>query len=112
MFSVGGSDLEWQYFRAGGKGGQNQNKTSSGVRVIHKASGARGEARDERSQIQNRRLALRRLAASTTFRQWVALCHAEIQRGETIEQEVVRAMRAENLKMEVRIDGEWVEVPV
>ncbi len=56
-FSVTKADCEWQYFRAGGKGGQHQNKTSSGVRVIHHPSEARGESREERSQLQNRKAA-------------------------------------------------------
>jgi len=57
MFSVTLTDCDVQTFRAGGKGGQNQNKRETGVRIIHRASGARGEARDERSQLQNKRLA-------------------------------------------------------
>ena len=72
MMSVGGKDLEWDYFRAGGNGGQKQNKTSSGARVRHAESGAVGESREERSQLQNRRNAIRRLAESPKFRMWVA----------------------------------------
>lgn len=113
MFSVGGSDLTWQFFHAGGSGGSNQNKTSTGVRVIHKASGATGEARDTRSQLDNRKLALKRLADSVKFRQWVALRHAEIERGETVEQEVARGLSPSNLKLEVRNEeGKWIDVAV
>jgi protein subunit release factor B len=57
VLSVTLKDCEVQTFRAGGKGGQNQNKRDTGVRIIHHPSGARGEARDERSQLQNKRLA-------------------------------------------------------
>lgn len=71
LFSVGRSEFEIQTFRAGGKGGQHQNKTDSGVRIIHRASGARGEGRDSRSQIMNKRAALRRLAASPRFQAWL-----------------------------------------
>lgn len=53
VLSVTIDDCEVQHFRAGGKGGQHQNKTSSGSRVIHHPSGARGESREERSQPQN-----------------------------------------------------------
>lgn len=67
VLSVTAADCEMQTFRAGGKGGQNQNKRDTGVRYIHHPSGARGEARDERSQLQNRRLAFRRLVESPAF---------------------------------------------
>ena len=48
-------------FRAGGKGGQHQNTTESGVRLTHGPSGVVATARDHRSQHRNRKLALKRL---------------------------------------------------
>lgn len=48
-------------FRAGGKGGQHQNTTNTGVRLVHRPTGVRAESRTERSQLQNRRRALARL---------------------------------------------------
>jgi len=48
-------------FRAGGKGGQHQNTTNTGVRLVHRPSGLRAESRTERSQLQNRKRALARL---------------------------------------------------
>lgn len=48
-------------FSAGGPGGQHQNRTESGVRLVHVPTGVRVVARDERSQHRNRTLALRRL---------------------------------------------------
>ncbi|MGD8322651.1 MAG: peptide chain release factor-like protein [Gemmatimonadota bacterium] len=50
-------------FRAGGPGGQHQNTTESGVRLVHLPTGTRVVARDERSQHRNRQLALERLRA-------------------------------------------------
>jgi len=67
ILSVTVHDCEVQHFRAGGKGGQNQNKRDTGTRIIHHPSGARGEARDERSQLQNKRLAFRRMVESPAF---------------------------------------------
>ncbi len=54
-------ECEIQTFRSGGKGGQHQNTTDSGVRLIHRPTGVRSESRTERSQLQNRRRALARL---------------------------------------------------
>lgn len=48
-------------FRSGGPGGQHQNTTESGVRLVHLPTGVRASARDERSQHRNRQLALARL---------------------------------------------------
>ena len=50
-------------FRSGGPGGQHQNTTESGVRLVHLPTGLRASARDERSQHRNRALALQRLRA-------------------------------------------------
>lgn len=68
LFSITKKDLEIQTFRAGGKGGQNQNKRDSGVRVIHKASGARGESREHRGQLENKRAAFRRMTETKEFK--------------------------------------------
>jgi len=48
-------------FRSGGKGGQHQNVTESGVRLTHLPSGVVTTCRAERSQHRNRTLALSRL---------------------------------------------------
>lgn len=67
ILSVTIHDCEVQHFRSGGKGGQNQNKRDTGTRVIHHPSGARGESREERSQLQNKKKAFIRMVESPTF---------------------------------------------
>lgn len=51
-------------FRAGGPGGQHQNRAESAVRLTHRPSGISVTARDSRSQHRNRRTALERLRAA------------------------------------------------
>lgn len=100
-------DCEVQTFRAGGNGGQNQNKRDTGVRVIHHPSGARGESREERSQLQNKKTAFKRMVETPQFKYWVAV---QTKRIESEEEYLEKAMKPENIKTEVRVDGKWVDV--
>lgn len=54
-------DFRVDTFRSGGKGGQHQNKTETGVRITHLESGLVGESRSHRSQDQNKTEAFKRL---------------------------------------------------
>lgn len=111
LVSVTKDDFELQTFRAGGKGGQNQNKVNSGVRLIHTASGARGEARDQRTFEKNRKAAFLRLTETDTFKNWLKIETARAL-GQVVEVEeyVKRAMAPQNIRTEVKDErGRWVE---
>ena len=110
IFSVSIQDCEVQTFRAGGPGGQNQNKTSSGVRVIHHPSGARGESREERSQLQNKRTAFTRMANTPSFKAWIHAVTNNLLTEREIEAAVQESMSNENLLTEVKYQGKWVSV--
>lgn len=108
LFSVTEADCRWDYFRGSGKGGQKRNKTESGVRCTHVASGAVGQSDDTRSQHKNKRIAFLRMvetAAFKTWHKWEAARHTgELQR---INDAVEKQMHPRNIKTEVRVDGAW-----
>lgn len=104
-------DCEVQTFRAGGKGGQNQNKRDTGVRVIHHLSGARGESREERSQYQNKRAAFVRMVGTPAFRYWVAVETGRIKSEERLREEIAAELAdPSKVKVEVKVEGRWTEV--
>jgi len=56
------AELEFEFFRGSGPGGQHRNTTDSGVRVRHLPTGLVAQATESRSQVRNRECALHRLA--------------------------------------------------
>jgi protein subunit release factor A len=104
ILSVTAADCELQTFRAGGSGGQNQNKRDTGVRWIHPPSGARGESREERSQLQNKKAAWKRMVSTPEFQSWLRV---QLGRDAEVAAKVERELWPDRLKTEVFEDGEW-----
>jgi protein subunit release factor B len=104
VFAITKEDFDIDTFRSGGKGGQNQNKVESGARLTHRASGAVGESREERSQLQNKRIAFKRCIETPKFKAWFKIESAKRMMNKElirkINREVDDEMKESNLKIE------------
>lgn len=105
VLSVTAKDCREDRFRCSGAGGQNVNKVESGVRFTHQPSGAVGWSCDERSQLQNRKLAWKRMVETPQFQLWLKkrlgtddALDAELERR--VRSQVDRDMAEANLRWE------------
>jgi len=92
------SDLEEQFARSGGPGGQNVNKVSTAVTLRHLPSGVSVSVQDSRSQALNRKLARERLCDAIESRRQNARA-AEIAKREKLRRQ--RSPRPRALKKRI-----------
>lgn len=94
-------DFRVDSFNSGGPGGQHQNKTKSGCRITHIASGLVAECRETKSWHQNRTIAFRRLA--------VLIKHWHIEQLDSLPErsrEVIRTYNVPDNRVKDHLTGQ------
>ncbi|MBI4244783.1 MAG: peptide chain release factor 2 [Planctomycetes bacterium] len=77
--NINTSDLRIETFKSGGAGGQHVNKTESAVRIIHTPTNIQVECQNERSQILNRKVAMK-ILSSKLYKYYEQQNKSEIQK--------------------------------
>jgi peptide chain release factor 1 len=101
-------DLTWRRSRGSGAGGQHRNKTESAIDIVHRPTGTTVHCESERSQHQNRAIAMDRLRARLAEAQLTAEHEA---RSETRRAQVGSGMRGDKRRTIRCQDGVVVDHP-
>lgn len=105
VFSITKKDLRMDSFYAGGPGGQNQNKRKTGIRWTHIPSGATGESREHRTQLENKRTAFKHLGEDPKLKLWI---YSQLLMMDNLDKKVDQALK--DIKIDIKQDGRWVTV--
>jgi peptide chain release factor 1 len=89
------SEIEFETMRSSGSGGQHVNTTDSAVRITHKPTGIAIRVDQEKSQLKNRELALKRLRSKLLE---LEIEKAEAERAANRREQIGTGERSEKIR--------------
>ncbi len=108
MVGIRDDEIEVTFFRASGPGGQHRNTRETGVRIRHLPTGIVVTATERRSQAENRRVALERLARALEERTRKPRRRVPTRPGRAARERRLRAkrLRAQKKRLRGRVSPE------
>lgn len=100
LFSITTKDCKLDTFTVHGPGGGGKDTSNTGVRFTHLASGAVGEAREERSQQKNKEKAWGRMANDKRFQAWIRIEAARRSGQPSVDELVDQMMDPKHIRVE------------
>jgi len=110
LFSITKKDFKIDWFSGTGAGGQNRNKHANYCRLTHTESGAVSSGQKHKEQNANLKDAFTAIQKTIKFKMWYARRVQECLEKKTFEQKLDESMDERNLKIEARVDGEWIQL--
>ena len=108
VYTVTVHDCIVREFSVSGAGGQRRDKKKTGIEIIHPPSGAVGRGTEQRSQRQNKKVAWRRMCETDAFRAWVRKNAGEDAKEVAKVESMFWGLYGD-VRIEYRVNGEWVE---
>lgn len=114
LFSVGLDDCDIKGVTSNRScGGSGKDTSNNMIQLVHKPSGVRTTAQEQRSQFANKKEAFFKMAKHPKFIQWCQLEASRILGKPSIDDIVDKQMGRNNLKIEVKDEnGRWKEIDI